>query len=154
MGILSALRKVTGKSAEVDLTVTNTKRGEKAKFAIDVHVGSDALKAKRVYVKLRCSEVIDLPNYHAPLQTGGQGGSNYIHVRASETLFDQEFAVAEAQDLPAGTTAQFTAEIDIPANSMASFIGRNARIQWEALAGLDVAWATDPSSGWQDIMVT
>lgn len=154
MAIMSAFRKVTGGSAKVELTTETAKRGEKARVTVDVHVGSDALKAKRIYVKLRASEVIDLPNYHAPMQTGGQGGSNYIHVRSSETLFEQEFVIAQSQELAAGTSAQFKAGIDIPATALPTFIGRNARVEWHALAGLDVAWATDPSSGWQDILVT
>lgn len=155
MGILGALKKVVGKTAEVEITVENAKRGGKAKVTVDVHVGSDAVKAKRVYVQLRSNEVIDLPRYNAPSQPGASAGSSStIHVKADENVFNQEFVIAEGPDLPAGATSQFTGEIDIPANLLPSLTGKNVRIQWSALGGLDVAWATDPSSGWKEISVT
>jgi len=154
MSILGALRKVTGGAAEVEITVAEAKRGTKAKVTVDVQIGSAAVKAKRIYVNLRASEVIDLPRYSAPSQPGAQAGSSIIHVQSNEQVFTQEFAIAEAKELAAGSTQQFTAEIDIPANQLPTLTGKNVRIQWQASAGLDVAWSTDPSSGWKDITVT
>lgn len=155
MSIFSALKKVTGKSAEVDLTIDGAVRGAKAKVTVDVHVGSDAVKAKRVYVTLRCNEVIDLPRYSTPAQAGAPAGSSTtIHVKSDETVFNQEFVIAEGPDLPAGATTQFTGEIDIPANQLPTLIGRNVKVQWHAFAALDVAWATDPSSAVKEITVT
>lgn len=155
MSILGALRKVTGGAAQVEIAVEGAVRGGKAKVTIDVQVGSDAVKAKRVYVNLRAQELVDLPRYNAPSQPGAaSGSSSTIHVKADETVFNQEFVVAEAQELAAGTTAQFTGEIAIPASALPTLTGKIVRVQWQASAGLDVAWSTDPSSGWKEITVT
>ena len=153
MSILGALRKVTGGAADVDLSVENAVRGGKAKVTVDVKVGSAAVKAKRVYVNLRAQEIVDVPRYSAPSQPGATG-SNTIHVRAEETVFNQEFVIADAQDLAAGSTVQFTGEIAIPSAALPSLTGQIVRVLWQASAGLDVAWSTDPSSGWTDLTVT
>ena len=153
MSIMGALRRVTGGAAEVELTVENAKRGAKAKVTIDVHIGSAAVKAKRIYVKLRASETVDIPRYSVLSQPGQTGGSTTIRVTSDETVFSQEYVVAEAQELPSGSTQQFTAEIDIPAGALPTFDGKTIAMKWQALAGLDVAWSTDPSSGWKEFVV-
>lgn len=154
MAILGALRRVTGGAAEVDLTIGEVKRGSKAKVTVDVHVGSAAVKAKRIYVKLHVSESVDIPRYSVSAPPGQSGMSQTVRVQESETILAQEFVIAEGQELPAGTTQQFTGEIDIPAGALPSMIGKIIAVKWQALAGLDVAWSTDPSSGWKDITVT
>ena len=153
MSILGALRKVTGGAAQVEIAVENAVRGGKAKVTIDVKVGSEAVKAKRVYVNVRAQEIVDIPRYSAPSQPGATG-SHTIHVRADETVFSQEFVIADGQELAANTTAQFTGEIAIPSSALPSLIGQIVKVQWQASAGLDVAWSTDPSSGWKDVIVT
>jgi hypothetical protein len=154
MSILGALRKVTGGAADVDVTIENAVRGGKAKVTVDVKVGSAAVKAKRVYVRLTASEVVDIPRYTAPSQPGATGGSNIIHVQSSVEVFSHEFDIAGAQELAAGSTQQFIGEIDVPKGPLASFTGQTMRMHWQTLAGLDVAWSTDPSSGWVDVVVT
>lgn len=154
MSILGALRRVTGGAAEVDLTVGEARRGSKTKVTVDVHVGTSAIKAKRIYVKLMATETVDIPRFSVPSQPGQTGSSQTVRVQESETVFSQEFPIAEGQEIPAGTTQQFTAEIDIPSAGLPTLIGKIIAVKWQALAGLDVAWSTDPSSGWKDITVT
>lgn len=154
MSILGALRRVTGGAAEVDLTIGEAKRGSKAKVTVDVHVGSAAVKAKRIYVKLQATETVDIPRFSVPAPVGQSGGSQTVRVQESETVVSQEFLIAEGQEMPAGSTQQFTAEIDIPSTGLPTLIGKIIAVKWQAIAGLDVAWSTDPSSGWQDITVS
>lgn len=154
MSILGALRRVTGGAAEVDLTVGEAKRGSKVKVTVDVHVGSAAVKAKRIYVKLMASETVDIPRYSVSAPAGQSGGSQTVRIQETETMFSQEFVIAEAQEIAAGTTQQFTAEIDVPSTGLPTLIGKIIAVKWQALAGLDLAWSTDPSSGWQDITVS
>ena len=153
MAIMNMFRKVTGGAADVELTVENAVRGQKAKVTVNVRVGSAALKVKRVYVRLVANEGVDIPRYSAPSQPGATGGSNIIHVRSTEQVSSQEVTIAEGQELAAETTAQFTGEIAVP-SGLPSFTGQTIRMEWKSLAGLDVAWSTDPSSGWIDVNVT
>lgn len=154
MAILGALRRVTGGAAEVDLTIGEVKRGAKAKVTVAVHVGSAAVKAKRIYVKLHASETVDIPRYSVSAPPGQSGMSQTVRVQESETVFSQEYVIAEGQEMPAGSTHQFTAEIDVPSTGLPTLIGKIIAVKWQALAGLDVAWSTDPSSGWKDVTVS
>jgi len=157
MGLFSAFRKLTGGTAEVAVAVTSAHRGTKSAVTVNVSVGPEAISAKRVYVKLRCSELVDIAKYDMPVESGTKPGApaekaKPIQVKADENLFEQEFTLASGQDLAAASQSKFTGEIEIPAHLPPSFVGKNSRIKWYALAGLSTS-LTDPSSGWQEIAV-
>lgn len=155
MGWFGVVRKLTGGTAEVAIAVASARRGGKAAITVDVSVGPEAISTKRVYVKLRCGEVIDIPKYAITLETGAKplaDNPKPIQVKAEESLFEQEFTLASGQDLAAETRSKFTGEIEIPAHLPPSFVGKNSRIKWLVLAGLSTS-LTDPSSGWQEIAV-
>jgi hypothetical protein len=154
MGFFGVFRKLTGGTAEVAIAVVSPRRGGKAAVSVDVSVGPEAISTKRVYVKLRCVEQVDIPKYDLPVDSAAKPAERPkpIQVKAEESLFEQEFPLASGQDLAAASQSKFKGEVEIPAHLPPSFVGKNSRIKWFALAGLSTS-LTDPSSGWQEIAV-
>lgn len=157
MGIFGFVRKLTGTTADVTLTVGPARRGDKFTVKVDVKVGPDPISAKRVYVTLRCNELVDIPKYNLPAETAKPGTPalppKSIAIKANESLFEQEFAITSGQELAANSEHRFDGEIELPAHLPPTYIGRHTNIRWYALAGLDTRM-TDPSTEWQELPVT
>ena len=152
MGFLSKLKSsLTGDWADVSLDVAPVQRGETAVVTVTVAVKTEPIRINRVYVKLRCAEEINIPNYPTG-KRDAEGKSIDLNVRKTENLLNEEITLADAQEFAAGSTRRFEGDLKIPAHLPASFSGKYASIKWSAFAALDMK-GNDPDSGWQEVSV-
>ena len=152
MGFFSKLKNnFTGGWADVTVSVSNGKRGTSVPITVHVSVRSKAISVNRVYVKLNCEEIIEIPRYKA-LDRDASGDVDYIDVKSGGTLFEQELVIASTQDLQAEQSYTFEDEIDIPGKLPPTFNGRHAKVVWSIFAGLDMK-GNDPDSGWIEIQI-
>ncbi len=163
MSFLGGLwRKVTGGTADVTLTVGAARRSSKAPVTVDVAVGPDPISPKRVYVKLRCVEQVEIPKYALPKEgddkaepgkvAAPDAKPKTVDVKAEECLFEKEFVLGPGREMAAKSTHKFEGQIELPAHLPPSFNGKLARVKWTALAGLSTS-INDPDSGWQEVSV-
>ncbi len=152
------LQKLTGGAAAVTFSMDAPSRGNKSAVVIEV-TARQAVKARRIYVQLRCAEIVEIANYGVPAETDQKDQkskaaekSKTVNVRKEESCFSKEFTLAGAQDLQANSTQKFQGEVELPGQVPPSYKGKNARIKWEARAGVDLA-GNDPDSRWQEIDV-
>ncbi len=153
MGFFSKLKNtLTGGWATVTVECEqNARRGEKFPFKVNVQVKDEDISVDRVYIQLQCAEVIELDNYRS-FDRDDAGDIDYINVRHSEELLDEELTISQNQQLGANQSASFDGEVDIPAHLPPSYRGRNCSVQWRIYAGLDMT-GNDPDSGWKEITV-
>ena len=161
MGFFSDLKNnLTGNWADVSLTAAPATRGELASFAVHVNVKDEAIDINKVVVQVRCTEIVEVQTRQTANPRPGQknGGTatatrtSPTTVRETETLFSQDITVAHGQQLGANTQQSFEATVQIPAHLPPTFTGRNARIEWKAMASVDMK-GNDPDSGWQPFEV-
>ena len=160
MGFLSNLKNnLTGSWADVSLTAAPATRGESASFNVRVNVKDEAIDINKVVVQVRCTEIVEVQARETttrPSQANGKATTatrtSPTTVRETETLFNQDIPVAHGQQLAANTQQSFEASVQIPAHLPPTFTGRNARIEWKAMASVDMK-GNDPDSGWQTFEV-
>jgi hypothetical protein len=134
-------------------------RGQKSTVAINVSVKAKPVSFHRVYVKIRCKELIDLTqSVTEEKEEKGKKttSSKPINVKKEEVLFEKEipFADVAGKEFAAGSTQTLKAEIDLPDHLPPSARGKFSRIKWEAEAVGDVVKKLfDATSGWQEITV-
>ena len=154
------LQKLTGGAAAVTLTIAAPARGSKAAALVQV-TARQAVKPRRIYLQLRCTEIVEIANYGVPTETEQKEKdkeqkkaekAKTVNVKKEESCFYKEYTLAGAQDLQANASEKFAGDVDIPDRVPPTYKGKNARIKWEARAGVDLA-GNDPDSGWQEIDV-
>ena len=149
MGFLSNLKdNLTGNWATVTVQVQSAQRGQNVSIPIDVTVKDKDISIDAVILQLTCREIVNIPRNMNTSSTD----SNYQPSEANEELHDQKITVAGPQQMSAGSSQQFTADVQIPAHLPPTFHGRNARIEWTVLARLDMK-GNDPDSGIQHLTV-
>ena len=161
MGIFDKLKAaknfVTGGSADVVVDAADDARiGEPFKVEVAVRVGDAPLEVRRVYVKVRSVEIVDMPDnsnsaqydVEATPQTRDANDPRY----AEEETYEAEVILHGAVDLDSNAQANWEGEITLPASCMPTYRGRNAKHRWLIFAGLDVA-GNDPDSGWSEFQV-
>jgi hypothetical protein len=141
--------------ARLTVSIPDATRGKKTTAIVDV-TPTRAINARRVYLELRCTEIVEIGGYGLPAESDQKGKApektKTVNVKKEESLFSQEFTVAGPQALAANTSQKFQAEIEIPGHLPPTFKGKNARVKWEARGAVDVR-GLDPGSSWQEIQV-
>lgn len=164
MGFFSNLKNsLTGNWADVSVMMPAAVRGETATITVNVAVKDQEIEFEKIAVQVRCSEIIELPNYRVSGSSSASNGakpgtstatrtSQDVDVRHTEQLFTQEIVVAGAQSLPANSQHAFEGSVSIPTHLPPTLRGRHARFEWKAMASIDMK-GNDPDSGWQDVEV-
>ncbi|NNF58090.1 MAG: sporulation protein [Rhodothermaceae bacterium] len=158
MGFLSNLKNnLTGSWADVSLTAAPATRGDAILFNVHVSVKDEAIDIDKVVVQVRCTEMVEVKarqTTNRPSEVNGKTATRTspTTVRETETLFTQDITVAHAQQLAANAQQHFEATVQLPAHLPPTFTGRNARIEWKAMASVDMK-GNDPDSGWQTFEV-
>ena len=151
MGLFGGLKNfITGGGAEVSLTIGDPVRGKSMPVSVAVKIGDKGMDVRKVYVRLRAREVIDIPDAQVASSTDSKSLKRGLQ-RTSET-FDQTVTIAPTQTLEAGESYEFEGEVTIPGDVAPSFTGRYAKHVWQITAGLDKA-GNDPDSGWTDLHI-
>jgi hypothetical protein len=156
MGIFNKLKSiansVTGGGAKVSMEITSEPSlsqpfGVRVTAAVD---GAD-LSVKRVYIKVQGTESVKARNVGVSEYVNGQTQTRYKDVDYNEVSFERDFDVAGAQNLSAGQTYTWEAEID-PSNydMLPTYKGKLARHEWQLQAGLDAS-GNDPNSDWVNV---
>jgi len=157
MGFFSKLKNtLTGGWADVTLDAPGGRRGDSIAVTVRVRMKGEPIAISRVYVRLTCAEIIDIPGYQIPAAgttASATPGRDRVDIHARESLLDQDSTLAPAQTLAANQEYEFKGRIEIPNTCPPSFGGRHARIEWQVLAGLDMK-GNDPDSGWRTISVS
>ena len=150
MGFLSNLKgNLTGNWATITVQAGQAKRGETITVPVEVTVKDNDISIDGVILELTCREIVDLPNTYS----GSSSGNDCNHsLSANEELHDQKITVVGPQQMAAGSSQSFSANVQIPSHLPPTFSGRNARVEWTLLARLDMK-GNDPDSGLQHITV-
>ena len=138
---------------------TSLVRGTKAPIALNLTVKAKGVSFHKLYVKLRCKEVIDLTqSVTEEKEEKGKkvSTSKSVNVKREEVLFEREivFPAGKDKEYAPGSTQTLKAELEIPADLPPSFRGKFTQIKWEAQAQGDVVgkfW--DATSGLTEIIV-
>jgi len=134
-------------------------RGSRSTIAVNVAVKANPVSFHRLYVKIRCKELIDLTqSITEEKEEKGKKttSSKPINVKREEVLFEKEipFVDVVGKEFPAGSTQTLKAEIEIPDHLPPTARGKFSRIKWEAEAVGDVVKKLfDATSGTQEITV-
>lgn len=154
MGLFSSLKNfVTGGGAEVSLELLDSPaRGESFRLRVTAVVGDSDIDVKRIYVKVRGSEHVEIPNVEVAKSVGGTVETEKRKVTHQESTFNYDGELAAELTLEAGETYTWETQVDIPDDVLPTFKGRNAHHKWRALAALDMR-GNDPDSGWVDFEI-
>jgi hypothetical protein len=156
-GLLVALSPpAAARDATVSLVAPDLSRGQKAELTVNLTVANKPISLRRLYVKVRCREMLELA-HTLQEEKDGKGKvvypSKQINVKREETVFEKEFTIVAGQDLAAGSHHTFKGEVELPSSLAPSFKGKFSQIKWEAAAFTDIPGWFDPASSWQEVMV-
>ena len=132
-------------------------RGSTSTIVLNVSVKAKAVSFHRLYVKVRCKELIDL-TYSLPDEKDEKGKKTApgktISVKREEILFEKEVPFIIEKEYAPGSQNTVKAQIEIPIQLPPTARGKLSQLKWEAEAQGDVVgkfW--DATSGWQEITV-
>lgn len=132
-------------------------RGDASTVVVRLSIKSKAVSFHRLYVKLRCREIIDL-THQIPEVKDDKGKTTTpaktVTVKREETLLNREFPLDTIKEYPPGSTHTIKAQIELPNSLPPTARGKLSQIKWEAEVTGDVVgkfW--DANSGWQEITV-
>lgn len=142
------------------LDVETVTRDKPAEVTVNLSVSRNPISLRRLVVRVRGAEVIDLP-YTVPEEKDTKGKqttpSRNITVKKEEVIFEREFTIVTSRELEANSQHRFTGEIEIPGNLPPSIKGRFSQIRWQARAETDlpggILFGMDPTSPWVDLNV-
>lgn len=141
--VKSMANKVTGGGAKVTLSFDGGKLGEPVKVTITAVVKDAPIEIKKVYLRVKSVEKINIPKNEMPLNNNQAGVSV-----EKEVYTRQEFEVASAQTLEGGQTYTWTYDVTInDPQAMPSYFGKFVSHEWVFFGALD-AKGNDPDSGW------
>lgn len=156
MGFFNSLKSmassITGGGAKISMEITSEPSlSQPFGVRVTAVVGGANLSVKRVYIKVKGTEFVKARNVGVSETVNGQTQTKYRDVEYNETSFERDFDIAGAQNLSAGQTYTWEAEID-PSNydMLPTYKGKLARHEWQVQAGLD-APGNDPNSNWVTI---
>ena len=132
---------ITGGSAKVQLSIDGDDLELGKPFAVHITAEAKAdVKATAVYILVRSTE-----STHAT----DDNGRISKEVVGEMEVYNHRFDVEGPQELKAGETYEWTAEICLPddGDARATYDGEIMNHDWEVQAGLDVK-GNDPDSGW------
>ena len=132
-------------------------RGGTSTVAVNVSVKAKPVSFHRLYVKVRCKELIDL-TYTLPEEKEEKGKKaapgKSVSIKREEILFEKEIPFIIEKEYAAGSSSTVKAQIEIPVQLPPTARGKLSQIKWEAEAQGDVVgkfW--DATSGWQEVTV-
>ena len=132
-------------------------RGGTSTIVLNLSVKAKAVSFNRLYVKVRCKELIDL-TYTLPDEKDEKGkkiaAGKTISVKREEILFEKEIPFTIDKEYAPGSQSMVKAQIEIPIQLPPTARGKLSQIRWEAEAQGDVVgkfW--DATSGWQEVTV-
>ncbi|MEP3891313.1 MAG: hypothetical protein ABJN69_12710 [Hellea sp.] len=155
MGLFSNLKNfVTGGGAEVSLEVINqAKRGSPVTLRVTAIIGPADIEIEHVSVKIMGKESVKVPNVNVAKTVNEIVQSEKKTVEHSENTFQMKDELASDMTLKASQTYTWEAKIDVPEDALPTFIGKNAKHKWQAMASL-VMRGNDPDTGWLDFEVS
>jgi hypothetical protein len=132
-------------------------RGSTSTIVLNVSVKAKAVSFHRLYVKVRCKELIDL-TYSLPDEKDDKGkktaSGKTITVKREEILFEKEIPFVIEKEYAPGSQTIVKAQLEIPVQLPPTARGKLSQVKWEAEAQGDVVgkfW--DATSGWQEVTV-
>jgi hypothetical protein len=132
-------------------------RGGTSTIVLNVSVKAKAVSFHRLYVKVRCKELVDL-TYSLPDEKDEKGKKTApgktISVKREEILFEKEVPFIVEKEYAPGSHNTVQAQLEIPIQLPPTARGKLSQIKWEAEAQGDVVgkfW--DATSGWQEVTV-
>lgn len=153
MGFFKGLKNfVSGGGAEVGLEAGEAVRGQPLAVKVTAKIADSDIEVRKVYVRLRATEEIDIPDVATIDDSGRDKGKIERGLERREQTYDQEIQVAEAQTLKANQSYTFEGAVPLPLSVPPTFMGRYCKHQWRITAGLDKP-GNDPDSGWTVIDV-
>jgi hypothetical protein len=134
-------------------------RGGKSEVTVNLSVGRNTVTMRRLSVRVRGSEVIELS--HTIAEEKDSKGKQVapprtVNVRKEEVLFEREFTVVAGKELDGNSHHKFSGYVELPPNVPPSATGRYSRIKWEIRAETDMPGGflgADPTTSWQPIDV-
>ncbi|MBF0620476.1 MAG: hypothetical protein HQL54_00975 [Magnetococcales bacterium] len=153
MGLWDSLKAVsnlvTGGGAKVTLEVIAPSVREPIQVTIRAEVGDSDLNVRRVYLMVRAEEDVEIPD--VPMADEDGTIIRQELERETETC-RLSFDIAGEIELPAGSSHEWQAQIELPVNAQPTYKGRYAEHEWKFFAGLDT-FGNDPDSGWMEIII-
>jgi hypothetical protein len=132
-------------------------RGSTSTIVLNVSVKAKAVSFHRLYVKVRCKELVDL-TYTLPDEKDEKGkktaSGKTISIKREEILFEKEVPFMIDKEYAPGSQSTLKAQLEIPVQLPPTARGKLSQIKWEAEAQGDVVgkfW--DATSGWQELAV-
>jgi len=132
-------------------------RGNTSTIVLNLSVKAKPVSFHRLYVKVRCKEIIDL-TYTLPDEKDEKGkksaSGKTISVKREEILFEKEVPFIIDKEYTPGSHNTVKAQLEIPIQLPPTARGKLSQIKWEAEAQGDVVgkfW--DATSGWQELTV-
>ena len=155
MGLFSNLKNfVTGGGAEVSLEVLNqAKRGSAVTLRVKAVIGPADIEIEHVSVKIMGEESVKVPNVSVAKTVNEIVQTEKKTVEHSENTFQMKSELASDMTLKASQTYSWEEKINLPEDALPTFIGKNAKHQWQAMASL-VMRGNDPDTGWLDFEVS
>ncbi len=132
-------------------------RGGTSTVVLNLSVKAKAVSFHRLYVKVRCKELVDL-TYALPDEKDEKGkktaAGKTINIKREEVLFEKEVPFTVDKEYAPGSQSVIKAQIEIPVQLPPTARGKLSQIKWEAQAQGDVVgkfW--DATSVWQEMTV-
>ncbi|HEU4380924.1 MAG TPA: hypothetical protein VFR73_20330 [Hyphomicrobiaceae bacterium] len=132
-------------------------RGSTSTIVLNLSVKAKAVSFHRLYVKVRCKELVDL-TYTLPEEKDEKGKKaapgKTVSVKREEILFEKEVAFVVDPEYAPGSHNTLKSQLEIPIQLPPTARGKLSQIKWEAEAQGDVVgkfW--DATSGWQEVVV-
>ncbi|MEL6676161.1 MAG: hypothetical protein AAFR61_28400 [Bacteroidota bacterium] len=157
MGLFDKIKKVgsflRGNQAQLSIHFDGHIQDGTQPIPLTVHcqVGEQDVEVRKVYLKVRAMEKVEIRNYSLPRQEG-ETTRQRTDIRDSTQTYQTEIVLAQAQTLSANESYQWETTIDIPFQIAGTYQGQHAWHIWSVFAGLDMS-GNDPDSGWVEFEV-
>jgi hypothetical protein len=149
---------ITGGGAKVSIEAPQPCFAKPFEVTVRATVSSVNLNIQSVYVTVESEEIVKISRERVLSQLGSDLGERAGSIdrrgdiEEEETLCEFRVQIAGAQQLQANQSYEWKGQVQIPADALPTFVGRNAKHVWRIKAGLD-AVGNDPSSDWLEIVV-
>ena len=127
-------------------------RGGSFGLRVTAVIGESDIDVNRVYVKVRGSEHVEIPDVEVAKTVGGKVETEKRRITHQESTFNYDGELAAELTLKAGETYSWETQVEIPEDVLPTFKGKNAEHRWRAFAALDMR-GNDPDSGWVDFEI-
>ena len=143
---------ITGGGAEVSVEIAQATPGEAFEVIVRAQVAEDAIDIDRVYLQIRGSERVEVPDVEVVRGSGDDEESTTETVSVETETFSLEVNVADQQTLAANEEYEWRATAELPSDALPRYRGKLCEHAYEARASLDCT-GNDPDSGWVEFEV-